>query len=61
MKRALALACLLTIACSGGLLLQGCATAIIGGGGRTSDKSQCSERDARNGRCLTLTQEAFQP
>lgn len=57
MKRALALACLL-MACSG--FLHGCATAIIGGGGgKANDKSQCSERDARNGRCLTLTQESF--
>ncbi len=56
MKRALALACLL-MACSG--FLHGCAAAIIGGGGKANDKSQCSERDARNGRCLTLTQESF--
>lgn len=49
MKRALALA-LLLLACGG---LQGCAAAIIGGGGK-SDR-QCEERDSR--RCHT--QEAF--
>ena len=43
MKRALALALLLL--CSG---IQGCATAIIGGGGKPD--TQCEKRDQRN--CL---------
>lgn len=57
MKRTRALAfCLLLVA--GGGLLQGCATAIIGGGGKGSER--CEERDSRSGKCHTsLTQEAF--
>jgi len=49
MKRALALALLLLA----GSALQGCAAAIIGGGGKADP--QCQERDAR--KCHT--QEAF--
>lgn len=49
MKRALAVALLLLV-CSG---VQGCAAAIIGGGGKPG--SQCEERDAR--KCHT--QETF--